>query len=60
MAEELKHEERDTVTLLALHPGEVASDMGMIEISWDLDGGQITAEESVVKMIEVIHTEQGY
>ncbi|OJD27787.1 hypothetical protein ACJ73_00810 [Blastomyces percursus] len=53
MAEELKRKGSKTI-ILALHPGEVATDMGKIEIPWDLDGGQITAEESVVAMIDVI------
>ncbi|OJD18689.1 hypothetical protein AJ78_01304 [Emergomyces pasteurianus Ep9510] len=30
--------------------------MGKIEISWDLDGGQITAEESVSAMVDVIRS----
>lgn len=30
--------------------------MGKIEISWELDGGQITAEESVQDMLEVIRS----
>ncbi|KAG2414131.1 hypothetical protein HFD88_003322 [Aspergillus terreus] len=55
MAEELKRKERDTI-ILALHPGEVATDMGKIEISWDLDGGQICAQESVSAMISVIES----
>ncbi|KAK6811735.1 hypothetical protein RU639_012585 [Aspergillus parasiticus] len=55
LAEELRRKQRHTV-ILALHPGEVATDMGMIETSWDLDGGQITTEESVIKMMEVIRS----
>ncbi|KAM0106887.1 hypothetical protein ACP6JB_007468 [Aspergillus fumigatus] len=57
MAEELKRQERDTV-ILALHPGEVATDMGMTEITWELDGGQISAEESVRKLVEVIRSKK--
>ncbi|KAH2830670.1 hypothetical protein KXV85_007539 [Aspergillus fumigatus] len=64
MAEELKRQERDTV-ILALHPGEVAtyaltadSDMGVTEITWELDGGQISAEESVRKLVEVIRSKK--
>ncbi|KAH2364609.1 hypothetical protein KXV98_002652 [Aspergillus fumigatus] len=64
MAEELKRQERDTV-ILALHPGEVAtyaltadSDMGMTNITWELDGGQISAEESVRKLVEVIRSKK--
>lgn len=30
--------------------------MGKIEISWDLDGGQISAQESVSAMIGVIES----
>jgi hypothetical protein len=30
--------------------------MGKIEISWDLDGGQISAQESVSAMISVIQS----
>jgi hypothetical protein len=30
--------------------------MGKIEISWDLDGGQISAQESVSAMIGVIQS----
>ncbi|PGH09489.1 hypothetical protein GX51_00594 [Blastomyces parvus] len=55
MAEELKRKGSETI-ILALHPGEVATDMGKIEISWDLDGGQITAEESVVAMVDVVRS----
>ncbi|PGH34567.1 hypothetical protein GX50_02650 [[Emmonsia] crescens] len=55
MAEELKRKSRKTI-ILALHPGEVATDMGKIEIGWDLDGGQITAEVSVLAMIDVIRS----
>ncbi|KAH8700372.1 putative short-chain dehydrogenase [Talaromyces proteolyticus] len=55
MAEELKRKKSETI-ILALHPGEVATDMGNIEISWELDGGQITAEESVQDMVKVIQS----
>ncbi|KAL4935829.1 hypothetical protein BDV06DRAFT_228461 [Aspergillus oleicola] len=55
MTEELKRKKKDTI-ILALHPGEVATDMGKIEISWDLDGGQISAEESVSALIGVIES----
>lgn len=30
--------------------------MSNIEIAWEIDGGQITAEESVVAMIDVIQS----
>ncbi|KAJ5519894.1 short-chain dehydrogenase [Penicillium fimorum] len=55
MAEELKRKGRDNI-ILALHPGEVATDMGKIEIPWDLDGGQISAQESVSGLIGVIQS----
>ncbi|KAL4786818.1 putative short-chain dehydrogenase [Aspergillus varians] len=55
MAEELKRKERNT-TILALHPGEVATDMGKTEISWDINGGQISAQESVSALIGVIES----
>lgn len=31
-------------------------DMSNIEIAWEIDGGQITAEESVLAMIDVIQS----
>lgn len=31
-------------------------DMSKIDIAWEIDGGQITAEESVVAMIDVIQS----
>ncbi|KAH1280680.1 hypothetical protein KXX30_003474, partial [Aspergillus fumigatus] len=34
------------------------SDMGMTEITWELDGGQISAEESVRKLVEVIRSKK--
>uniref|UniRef100_A0A093VI98 Putative oxidoreductase n=1 Tax=Talaromyces marneffei PM1 TaxID=1077442 RepID=A0A093VI98_TALMA len=55
MAEELKRKQRDTI-ILALHPGEVATDMGNLGIAWEISGGQITAEESVVAMIDVVQS----
>lgn len=32
--------------------------MGMTEITWELDGGQISAEESVRKLVEVIRSKK--
>ncbi|QKX54517.1 uncharacterized protein TRUGW13939_01604 [Talaromyces rugulosus] len=55
MAEELKRKKSKTI-ILALHPGEVATDMGKIDISWDIDGGQIAAEDSVNGMVQVIQS----
>ncbi|KAH8708629.1 hypothetical protein GQ44DRAFT_662247 [Phaeosphaeriaceae sp. PMI808] len=52
LAAELKRKDDDTI-ILAMHPGEVATDMADIKVSWDVQG-IITAEESVTKMIEVI------
>ncbi|CRG91170.1 short chain dehydrogenase/reductase family oxidoreductase [Talaromyces islandicus] len=55
MAEELKRKKSKTI-ILALHPGEVATDMSKIDISWEIDGGQITAGESVNGMAQVIRS----
>lgn len=43
----------DAPTILALHPGEVMTDMADIEIAWDVPN-PILADESVEKMLEVI------
>ncbi|KAL4898086.1 putative short-chain dehydrogenase [Aspergillus ambiguus] len=53
MAEELKRKGSKSV-ILALHPGEVSTDMGAIEVAWEREGGQITPKESIHGMIEVI------
>ncbi|EED16353.1 3-oxoacyl-[acyl-carrier-protein] reductase, putative [Talaromyces stipitatus ATCC 10500] len=55
MAEELKRKQSQTA-ILALHPGEVSTDMSKIDIAWEISGGQITAEESVSAMIDVIQS----
>ncbi|GAB1214732.1 hypothetical protein ATERTT37_003901 [Aspergillus terreus] len=55
MAEELKRKGSQTI-ILALHPGEVATDMANIDITWEIDGGQITAEESVRALVNVIQS----
>mgnify|MGYP001940323221 CR=1 FL=1 len=52
MAAELKRKDDDTI-ILCMHPGEVATDMANIQVTWDVQG-IITPEESVTKMIEVI------
>ncbi|KAI1177127.1 NAD(P)-binding protein [Nemania sp. FL0916] len=55
MAAELgrsKEKKRETV-VLALHPGEVATDMADIEIDWEVEGS-IDAPESVSAMLQVI------
>jgi NAD(P)-dependent dehydrogenase (short-subunit alcohol dehydrogenase family) len=45
---------RETV-VLALHPGEVATDMASsVDLAWEVEG-IITPEESVRKMLRVIH-----
>ncbi|KAF2804015.1 NAD(P)-binding protein [Mytilinidion resinicola] len=54
MAAELKRKDDDTI-LLAMHPGEVATDMANINVSWQVEG-IITPEESVRKMIDVIQS----
>ncbi|OCL09733.1 NAD(P)-binding protein [Glonium stellatum] len=54
MAAELKRKDDDTI-ILAMHPGEVATDMANIRLPWEVDG-VITPEESVIKMIDVIQS----
>ncbi|KAF2114671.1 hypothetical protein BDV96DRAFT_103471 [Lophiotrema nucula] len=54
LAAELKRKDDDTI-ILAMHPGEVATDMANIALPWDVQG-IITPEESVVKMIDVIQS----
>ncbi|KAF2762107.1 NAD(P)-binding protein [Pseudovirgaria hyperparasitica] len=54
MAAELKRTDDDTI-ILAMHPGEVATDMGNIETPFEVDG-VITAQESVKCMIDVIQS----
>ncbi|KAF2262345.1 NAD(P)-binding protein [Lojkania enalia] len=54
MAAELKRKDDDTI-ILAMHPGEVATDMANINLSWEVQG-IITPEESVRKMIDVIQS----
>jgi NAD(P)-dependent dehydrogenase (short-subunit alcohol dehydrogenase family) len=52
LAAELKRKDDDTI-ILAMHPGEVATDMANVQLPWEVQG-IITPEESVTKMIEVI------
>ncbi|KIW06261.1 uncharacterized protein PV09_02733 [Verruconis gallopava] len=52
MAAELKRKGAETV-ILALHPGEVATDMANIDLGWEVEG-QMTAEQSVSALLEVI------
>ncbi|KAH8817306.1 putative short-chain dehydrogenase [Xylogone sp. PMI_703] len=53
MAAELKRKGSKTV-ILALHPGEVLTDMANIDVSWEIEGGQMSAEESVRGLLDVI------
>jgi NAD(P)-dependent dehydrogenase (short-subunit alcohol dehydrogenase family) len=52
LAAELKRKDDDTI-ILAMHPGEVATDMANVQLPWEVQG-IISPEESVTKMIEVI------
>jgi NAD(P)-dependent dehydrogenase (short-subunit alcohol dehydrogenase family) len=52
LAAELKRKDDDTI-ILAMHPGEVATDMANVQLPWEVQG-IISAEESVRRMIEVI------
>ena len=54
MAAELKRK-GDATTILALHPGEVATDMANIDVAWEVEG-QMTTQESVSKCIKVIES----
>lgn len=52
LAAELKRKDDDTI-ILAMHPGEVATDMANVQLPWEVQG-IIGVEESVGKMIDVI------
>jgi len=52
MAAELKRKSSQT-TVLAMHPGEVATDMGNVDLVGDIEG-IMTPQESVAKMMQVI------
>jgi len=52
MAAELKRKE-STTTVLAIHPGEVSTDMANIDVDWEVEG-ILTPQESVEKMLSVI------
>ncbi|KAF4550163.1 Short chain dehydrogenase-like protein 20 [Elsinoe fawcettii] len=54
LAAELARRDDDTV-VLAMHPGEVSTDMGNIEVGWTVEG-IISAEESVRGMLRVIES----
>jgi len=55
MAAELKRKggRWDDVCVLAMHPGEVQTDMADISVDWEVEG-IINADESVEKMLKVI------
>ncbi|MCJ1301240.1 hypothetical protein MMC08_004039 [Hypocenomyce scalaris] len=52
MAAELKRQGSETI-ILAMHPGEVATDMADVELDWEVEG-IISPEESVSAMLKVI------
>lgn len=54
MAAELKRK-RETTIILALHPGEVKTDMANVELGWEVEG-QMTPEESVKGCIGTIES----
>ncbi|KAK7905350.1 hypothetical protein LTR67_000071 [Exophiala xenobiotica] len=55
MAAELKRRggKWDQVCVLAMHPGEVKTDMANVDVDWEVEG-IINADESVTKMLKVI------
>lgn len=54
MASELKRKGDQTI-ILALHPGEVTTDMANVQLGWEVEG-QISPKESVSKCIKVIES----
>lgn len=54
MAAELKRKGDNTV-ILALHPGEVATDMANVDLGWEVQG-QMTPQESVSACIKTIES----
>jgi len=56
MAAELKRKDDDTI-ILAMHPGEVATEMANIQLSWEVQG-IISPEVSVSSMISVIESKR--
>ena len=56
MAAELKRKDSTTI-VIALHPGEVATDMANINLGWEVVG-QMTPSESVSSCIPVIESKQ--
>lgn len=55
MAAELKRKGNTTTTVLAVHPGEVATDMANLDLGWDVVG-QMSVEESVGACIGVVES----
>lgn len=55
LAAELQRKQVKT-TVLAIHPGEVSTDMANIDIDWTVEG-RITPSESVSGMLGVIEKE---
>lgn len=54
MAAELKRQGSST-TIIALHPGEVKTDMANVDLGWEVEG-QMTPEESVEGCIRTIES----
>ncbi|KAH7305827.1 hypothetical protein B0I35DRAFT_109077 [Stachybotrys elegans] len=61
MAAELRRskENKNKTVVLALHPGEVETDMANIELGWDVKGS-IRPPESVAGMLKVIAEKDGH
>lgn len=54
MAAEMRRQERyASVSVFAVHPGEVATDMGDVEVDWEVKG-VIEVDESVRGCLKVI------
>ena len=56
MDAELKRKGGERPIILALHPGEVSTDMTFIEITWEVDAEVLTTEKSVAYCIKVIES----
>ncbi|KZF20037.1 3-oxoacyl-reductase [Xylona heveae TC161] len=56
MASELRRKQNSTI-ILAMHPGEVSTDMANVSLDWDVEG-IITPAESVAGMLRVIPTKR--
>lgn len=62
MAAELRRKEEargvqdsDRTLVLAVHPGEVSTDMANIDLAWEVEG-IISAEESIRSVLQVIES----